>query len=1311
MKYKKTLIYLFQFNIIRIIFFIIIKEISNECDRDTPIRLTTNNTCISSFSNDLFNSGECFIDNEIIEKQWLNNIILIKENNFRYVNFLVYQNGDLLFETNSYPCSSDRIFFGLKQNGRYYFKNENNEEVPTLKINTKTGEENNYESSNSFIILDNNKQYLLNLGRLGSHTEIYDLENESVYNELTQNLIGYNIFNMKGNLFNINNKNLYIYECIVKNSGVYSAIFIKFELSLNENKIVSSKKKEIIKSNVGSEIQSGFKTEENLIIFFYANSTSYDHYNILVLDYNLNELCHTKLEEHLYNRNFFFGCIHYQGEAGAFLYYKKFTISGSTIYYPYIFFRKYNKENGEFEDFFANNNYITLDKFIFNKDLINNDLIKLSNNKIVFFSTSDDSLILYIVVLNIIDLNYKKIRYYKIHSNNLYQYKVYKGIKTTIYNKYIVYGSSLCKDLSCGDYSGTKYTSLMIFGYPNGNDDNFNIIQYLFDNNIISVDKKIINLSDSKIENNIFGYIIYGVLIQNMIKPENLVFYKNNKIIVVGEKLNIEEKISFSLNNNNNELENFEARLEYSFLATESKYSEYERFPVEIETKYGNDNEEIFNKNKEIYIGKTIYYNFYLNQTLNKNCNNKGCALCLSSNPNICMVCKYNFSIINNEKVCQPYPCTNNQIINNQCSYEKISNEQAKEIYNELMNKIKDNSLNNTIIETENFIFQVSNVEEQKNNSKNISSINLGQCESILKNKTNDSLIILKVDAKNEDLTSTYVFFEIFNPNSSKKKSDLEDCKNIPIEIKVPKILDNNTLIYYTSLNELGYNLFDSEDSFFNDICSTYTSINGKDMLLSDRWEDIYISSNNQYYCQEKCKLISYDLLSEKALCNCFIEEEEDKDINAQLDNMDFSSKEIIERFSKSIKNSNFVVLKCYKLVFVLKKFLKNIGSIIITIIIIIYLILMIIYFFTGRKKILKFIKYIFDLKTQENINIKREKRPGSTTIKKNKEEKLTKKKKNPPKRKNIQAKTNNIINIKNSYSIYSSNISRNLSINNSLNRNSSLMKLRNNSFNKIKRLNLNKSKTFIKKKKNSISVPPIKNNLKIINDFELNNLNYHDALKLDKRTFWQYYISLLRRKQLILFSFVPNKDFNLMVIKISLFLLSFSGYFAINGFFFDDKTMHKIYKNKSKYNFIEQIIIIIYSSLITSLLNKLLRELSLSEKSILSIKKEKNLKKTLLKAKDVESYLIIKFIIFYLVGLALLLFYWFFISCFCAVYSNTAVILLKDTLFSFVLSMFYPFGINLLPGIFRFIPLRMNKINNKKRQCLYKFSKILALV
>jgi O-antigen ligase len=180
------------------------------------------------------------------------------------------------------------------------------------------------------------------------------------------------------------------------------------------------------------------------------------------------------------------------------------------------------------------------------------------------------------------------------------------------------------------------------------------------------------------------------------------------------------------------------------------------------------------------------------------------------------------------------------------------------------------------------------------------------------------------------------------------------------------------------------------------------------------------------------------------------------------------------------------------------------------------------------------------------------------------------------------------------------------------------------------------------------------------------------------------------------------------MSLKITLFLVSFSLYLTINGFFFNDKTMHKIYKDNGVFNIIFQIPQILYSSIITSVINIILKNLSLSEKEILKIKQEKSIKNTVNISKNIEKCIKIKFIIFFLFSLILMLFFWYFISCFCAVYNNTQTILFKDTILSFGLSMLYPFGLSLLPGLARMPSLRAEK---KDKKCLYCLSQILALL
>ena len=46
-----------------------------------------------------------------------------------------------------------------------------------------------------------------------------------------------------------------------------------------------------------------------------------------------------------------------------------------------------------------------------------------------------------------------------------------------------------------------------------------------------------------------------------------------------------------------------------------------------------------------------------------------------------------------------------------------------------------------------------------------------------------------------------------------------------------------------------------------------------------------------------------------------------------------------------------------------------------------------------------------------------------------------------------------------------------------------------------------------------------------LLNEQELNDLDYSSALKIDKRTYCQYYCSLIKTKHIILFTFFTKND------------------------------------------------------------------------------------------------------------------------------------------------------------------------------------------
>jgi hypothetical protein len=152
-------------------------------------------------------------------------------------------------------------------------------------------------------------------------------------------------------------------------------------------------------------------------------------------------------------------------------------------------------------------------------------------------------------------------------------------------------------------------------------------------------------------------------------------------------------------------------------------------------------------------------------------------------------------------------------------------------------------------------------------------------------------------------------------------------------------------------------------------------------------------------------------------------------------------------------------------------------------------------------------------------------------------------------------------------------------------------------------KLELNKTdiasaKNILGKKEEIIIRNNILNKYMKLNDYEMNNLSYKKALKFDKRTYFQYYLSLLRTNHILIFTFFTNTDYNSKIIKIILFLFSFVLYFTINALFFNDETLHKIYEDQGNFNFFYQIPNILYSSIITSIINIIM----LPEKEVASV-------------------------------------------------------------------------------------------------------------
>ena len=542
----------------------------------------------------------------------------------------------------------------------------------------------------------------------------------------------------------------------------------------------------------------------------------------------------------------------------------------------------------------------------------------------------------------------------------------------------------------------------------------------------------------------------------------------------------------------------------------------------------------------------------------------------------------------------------------------------------------------------------------------------LENCENILKDVYNINkslpLIIFKVDYQYPDLLIPIIGYEFYHPEN-KSRLDLKYC-NDTIKLNIPVSIDENLLYKYEPNSE-----------FYTDNCNSYTTDNGTDIILNDRKQEFI--DNNLSLCENNCNYIYYNKNDKQSSCECYIKNKMDL-ITEIIDNPNKLSNNFSTDESNS-ENINLITLKCTKELFSKDGLKNNISSYIIGFI-----------FFLFLLSIILFIKCGYPLLEQKistiiNIISKSKKKHNKNKIKKRKKFKGNKNVKNPPKK--ISLRIINNINIDKGKS--------------------SLINLdgpqkKNNTNKKIKKLIRNKNIVTLGNNEN------IHINIKDFNIYEINNFSYKDAISYDKRNFCDTYISLLKVKHPIIFSFFPIDDYNSMIIKICITSISFSIYYAINFAFFDAQTIHKLYADKGKYNFIYFIPKISISFVCSYFINILIKYIFLSERNLSHIRKQPTVLLADKIAEKEKKNIIIKYIIFFILGIIFLAFFWMLLSSFGAVYQNTQFIIFENALISYSFSLVYPLFFNIFPSMLRIHSLISKK---NKKECIYKLSQVLQLL
>ena len=227
---------------------------------------------------------------------------------------------------------------------------------------------------------------------------------------------------------------------------------------------------------------------------------------------------------------------------------------------------------------------------------------------------------------------------------------------------------------------------------------------------------------------------------------------------------------------------------------------------------------------------------------------------------------------------------------------------------------------------------------------KNISTyIDFMSCENKLRKyyklSKDDILIVflIEINKNNSYSLISQVEYAIFDDKKIQLNLSICSSETIKIDYNIKNFCFKISSVYYFS--NMGVDIFNIKDDFFNDKCFPYFERNS-DIILEDRVKDIY---QNYSLCDSNCKYEKMDIYSMSSTCIC--------SVKTQI-NISIEEPTLNKVFFGIFEDSTIGVIKCFKLFLTLNKE-DNIGFWIFSFLILLN-ILFIVYYFKYKDQSIK---------------------------------------------------------------------------------------------------------------------------------------------------------------------------------------------------------------------------------------------------------------------------------------------------------------------------------------------------------------------
>ena len=510
-------------------------------------------------------------------------------------------------------------------------------------------------------------------------------------------------------------------------------------------------------------------------------------------------------------------------------------------------------------------------------------------------------------------------------------------------------------------------------------------------------------------------------------------------------------------------------------------------------------------------------------------------------------------------------------------------------------------------------------------------------------NEEADRIYIFISDYPSDDLnmaTSDYEYKFVLEDGTELNLNTINEDIYVDIDVPITD-LDLANFNYFKYFAEQGYDIYDKNSNFYNDVCSP-AYLGENDMTLGDRRKDIY--PNNVTLCKEKCTYKSVNIEEKRIVCSCPINENNNNNINDDDDFLELDDDNFLTYFLDYI---NYKIFKCYLLISVFDNLKQNYAFYAIIGIFLVTIILNLIFSFYSIPKLkISMIKNMPTFKKLKEDIIKELKRIKNLNKQQNNIPSSPKKRKKRKKENiNIEAQNKRTITTTTKYRKQKGRKKKAINRKNSLDKNTQM---------------------------NVVSMEDLMpTNLQLENNKEeekeeiedINELPFTQAIIHDKRNIFQIFKSIFISKLELIQLFI--EDGNLKIIKLSEYILSLLINFFFNTLLYSDEVVSNKYHNNGKLDFIVTIAISLLSNIITSIICYFVQYSKGIEERLGYIMEIKNQKYYIININIFFKFLKVKIILFVISAIIVICGCFYYIVIFCIIYSCSKVSLIINYLSS----------------------------------------------